>query len=128
VARDGRSARALPWRPARPLVGLTKSGRSAERRKQRLRGSWRRADVELLAPTAASPTATAFFDVANDFRAPHCRLPRGVACRQGPLEGIWCLDPEEGLARAGEQIERVLAEHDDLSDDAFRAHLDRWLA
>ena len=49
--------------------------------------------------------------------------------RQGLLEGIWCLDPEEGLsAGQAQEIDRVLATHHDLSDDAFVAeHLEPWL-
>ena len=88
------------------------------------------ADVELLAlDSRVTDCNSAFFDVANDFRGCIAGCHE-VLRRQGLLEGIWCLDPEEGLGPGqAAQIERVLAEHDDLSDDAFvRAHLDRWLA
>ena len=49
--------------------------------------------------------------------------------RQGLLEGIWCLDPHEGLSPGqAAQIDRVQAEHRDLCDDDFvAANLDRWL-
>jgi hypothetical protein len=46
------------------------------------------------------------------------------------LEGIWCLDPAEGLSpgQMGE-IDRVCNEHADLADDAFvAARLPKWLA
>jgi hypothetical protein len=53
-----------------------------------------------------------------------------VLRRQGLLEGIWCLDPKEGLSpRQAAAIDRVLREHADLSDDDFvAAHRARWLA
>ena len=50
--------------------------------------------------------------------------------RQGLLEGIWCLDPDEGLGagQAGE-LDRVTQASPDLTDDDFiAANLDRWLA
>ena len=50
--------------------------------------------------------------------------------RQGLLEGIWCLDPAEGLSPGqAAEIDRVCATHADLADDDFvRANLERWLA
>ena len=62
---------------------------------------------------------SAFFDVAHDFAGciPGCHE---VLRRQGLLEGIWCLDPEETLSPGqAEEIDRVCREHADLSDDAF---------
>ena len=38
---------------------------------------------------------SAFFDVANDFRGCIAGCHE-VLRRQGLLEGIWCLDPDEG--------------------------------
>ena len=72
---------------------------------------------------------SAFFDVANNFRG--CIVGcHEVLRRQGLLEGIWCLDPAEGLSAGQiEEIDRVCREHVDLSDDAFVAeHLQKWLA
>lgn len=72
---------------------------------------------------------SAFFDVANDFAGciPGCHE---VLRRQGLLEGIWCLDPDETLSPGqAAQIDRVYREHADLADDSFvAAHLQRWLA
>ncbi|HKQ27779.1 MAG TPA: dihydrodipicolinate synthase family protein [Burkholderiales bacterium] len=72
---------------------------------------------------------SAFFDVAHDFAGciPGCHE---VLRRQGLLEGIWCLDPNETLSPGqAEEIDRVYREHADLSDDAFvRANLERWLS
>ncbi len=71
----------------------------------------------------------AVFDVANDFRGVIAGCHE-VLRRQGLLEGIWCLDPEEGLGpgQAGE-ISRVSAAYPHLTDDDFvRANLARWLS
>ncbi|RZL63447.1 MAG: dihydrodipicolinate synthase family protein [Variovorax sp.] len=71
----------------------------------------------------------AFFDVANNFHGCIAGCHE-VLRRQGLLEGIWCLDPEEGLGRGqADEIDRVYRLHGDLGDDAFvKANLDRWLA
>ena len=71
----------------------------------------------------------ALFDVANGFAGCIAGCHE-VLRRQGLLQGIWCLDPEEGLSPGqAEQLTRVCAEHADLTDDAFvREHLARWLA
>ena len=71
---------------------------------------------------------SAFFDVANDFRGCIAGCHE-VLRRQGLLDGIWCLDPHEGLSPGqAREIDRVLANHADLSDDAFvAANLHRWL-
>ena len=52
-----------------------------------------------------------------------------VLRRQGLLEGIWCLNPEEGLSPGqAEEIDRVYAAYPHLNDDVFVAeHLDAWL-
>ena len=49
----------------------------------------------------------AFFDVAHDFRGCIAGLHE-VLRRQGLLEGVWCLDPDEGLSPGQlEEIDRV---------------------
>lgn len=72
---------------------------------------------------------SAFFDVANDFHGCIAGCHE-ILRRQGLLEGIWCLDPNEGLSPGQkEEIDRVCAQHADLADDAFvKAGLSRWLA
>jgi len=72
---------------------------------------------------------SAFFDVANDFHGCIAGCHE-VLRRQGLLEGIWCLDPAEGLSPGQrDEIERVCRAHADLADDAFvAANLERWLA
>lgn len=72
---------------------------------------------------------SAFFDAANGFAGCIAGCHE-VLRRQGLLEGIWCLDPHEGLSPGqAAEIDRVLAAYPELSDDAFvRANRDRWLA
>jgi len=71
----------------------------------------------------------AFFDVANDFHGCIAGCHE-ILRRQGLLEGIWCLDPAEGLSPGQiQEIDRVCNAHADLSDDDFvAANLAKWLA
>lgn len=71
---------------------------------------------------------SAFFDVANNFHGCIAGCHE-VLRRQGLLDGIWCLDPHEGLSPGqSAEIDRVLREHGDLSDNTFVAeNLERWL-
>ncbi|MXX15161.1 MAG: dihydrodipicolinate synthase family protein [Gemmatimonadetes bacterium] len=70
----------------------------------------------------------ALFDVANDFHGCIAGVHE-VLRRQGLLEGVWCLNPEEGLSPGQmEEIDRVYAAYPHLNDDDFVAeHLDAWL-
>jgi dihydrodipicolinate synthase/N-acetylneuraminate lyase len=70
----------------------------------------------------------AFFDAANGFRGCIAGLHE-ILRRQGLLDGIWCLDPEEGLSPGqAEEIDRVQRAYPHLNDDAFVAeHRDTWL-
>jgi hypothetical protein len=72
---------------------------------------------------------SAFFDVANNFHGCIAGCHE-VLRRQGLMEGIWCLDPVEGLSGGQlKEIDRVTNEHADLSDDDFvAANLQKWLA
>ena len=68
------------------------------------------------------------FDVANQFAG--C-IPgiHEILRRQGLLEGIWCLDPNENLSpgQSGE-IDRICRAYPHLTDDEFvKENLDRWL-
>lgn len=71
----------------------------------------------------------AFFDVANDFRGCIAGVHE-VLRRQGLLDGIWCLDPQESLSPGqSAEIDRVTSAYPWLNDDAFvQSNLDRWLA
>jgi hypothetical protein len=72
---------------------------------------------------------SAIFDVANDFHGVICGCHE-ILRRQGLLEGIWCLEPNESLGPGQkEEIDRVCAAYPHLTDDAFvRANVARWLA
>jgi len=102
--------------------------RTAVQLLERIQGA-RVVDEDLLALDArVTDCNSAFFDVANGFAGciPGCHE---VLRRQGLLEGIWCLDPREGLSPGqADEIERVCRDHADLSDNDFvRANLARWL-
>ena len=71
----------------------------------------------------------AFFDAAHGFAGCIAGLNE-VLRRQGLLEGIWCLDPNEGLSPGQtEEIERVYRAYPHLNDDDFvTRHRDEWLS
>ena len=86
-------------------------------------------DADLLAlDSRVTDCNSAFFDVANSFAGciPGCHE---VLRRQGLLERIDCLDPNEKLSPGqAAEIDRVGREHAALCDDAFvAANLARWL-
>jgi len=70
----------------------------------------------------------AVFDPAHGFAGVIAGVHE-VLRQQGLLEGIWCLDPAEGLSPGqAEEIERVRLAYPHLNDDAFIAeHRDGWL-
>mgnify|MGYP001262177258 CR=1 FL=1 len=71
----------------------------------------------------------ALFDVANAFHGCIAGIHE-VLRRQGLLEGIWCLDPDEGLSPGqAEELDRVCRAYPHLTDDTFvAAHRDAWLS
>lgn len=87
-----------------------------------------RMDASLLTLAAQITDANAvFFDAAHKFAG--C-IPgvHEVLHRQGLMEGIWCLNPEEVLSTGqSEEIDRIYRMYPHLHDDAFvRANLDKW--
>ena len=87
-------------------------------------------DTELLSlDSKITDCNSAFFDVAHEFAGciPGCHE---VLRRQGLLEGIWCLDPQETLSPGqSAEIDRVHADYPELNDDDFvREHLGQWLS
>lgn len=70
----------------------------------------------------------AIFDAANQFAG--C-IPgiHEILRRQGLLEGVWTLNPNEGLSPGqSEAIDRVCRAYPSLNDDRFvEENLDRWL-
>jgi hypothetical protein len=86
--------------------------------------------AELLALDAAvTDTNAAIFDAANDFHGVIAGCHE-ILRRQGLLEGIWCLDPSEGLGPGqAAELDRVCRRYPHLTDDSFvRANLECWLA
>ena len=71
----------------------------------------------------------AVFDAANNFRGCIVGIHE-ILRRQGLLEGIWTLNPNEGLAPAQKrEIDRIYTSYPELADDAFVAeNLFRWLS
>jgi dihydrodipicolinate synthase/N-acetylneuraminate lyase len=87
-------------------------------------------DSEILAlDSKVTDANSAFFDVAHDFAGCIAGCHE-VLRRQGLLEGIWCLDPREGLSPGqAEEIDRVCAAYPEMNDDAFvRENLSKWLS
>lgn len=86
------------------------------------------ADLPRLAVQVTDCNA-AFFDAANGFKGCIAGIHE-VLRRQGLLEGIWCLDPNETLSPGqAEEIDRVIRSYPHLNDDAFVAeHLHEWLS
>ena len=85
--------------------------------------------ADLLARAMSLTDANAaVFDSANAFHGVIAGVHE-VLRRQGLLEGTWCLDPAEGLSPGqAEELERVIREHPELTDDEFvAAHLSEWL-
>ncbi len=85
---------------------------------------------ELLALDAqVTEMNAAVFDVAHRFQGVIAGCHE-VLRRQGLLEGIWCLDAEEGLSPGQAELITAVAErYPHLTDDGFvRDNLHRWLS
>jgi hypothetical protein len=87
------------------------------------------ADELLALDSQVTDCNAAIFDVANNFHGVIAGCHE-ILRRQGLIEGIWCLDPEETLGPGQmAEIDRVYAAYPHLNDDSFvRANLERWLA
>jgi hypothetical protein len=86
--------------------------------------------VEMLRRAAAvTDCNAAFFDTAHNFAG--C-IPgiHEILRRQGLLDGLWCLDPQETLSLGQkEEIDRIYAAYPDLNDDRFvEEHRQEWLS
>jgi hypothetical protein len=88
------------------------------------------APLDLLAlDSQVTDCNAALFDVAHDFHGCIAGCHE-VLRRQGLLQGIWCLDPGEGLSPGqAAELDRVRRDYPHLTDDAFVAeHRERWLS
>ena len=81
-----------------------------------------------LATVPTTDANAAVFDAANGFAGCIAGIHE-VLRRQGLLEGIWCLDPEETLGPGqADEITRVYRLYPQLNDDDFVAqHREEWL-
>jgi hypothetical protein len=106
----------------RKAVELLNQCHAVVRERDGLPGELLRRSVEVTDCNAA------FFDAANGFAGCIAGLHE-VLRRQGLLEGIWCLDPQEGLGPGqAEEIDRVYRAYPHLNDDEFVAeYRDEWL-
>lgn len=70
----------------------------------------------------------AFFDTKHNFKGCIAGIHE-VLRRQGLLEGIWCLDPNETLSIGqSAEIDRVYGDYPELNDDLFvQANLEKWI-
>ncbi|MFW5433948.1 dihydrodipicolinate synthase family protein [Paenibacillus apiarius] len=70
----------------------------------------------------------AVFDTANGFKGCIAGIHE-VLFRQGLLDGIWCLNEEEGLSPGqAEELDRIYRDYPHLTDDEFVGeHLSAWL-
>jgi dihydrodipicolinate synthase/N-acetylneuraminate lyase len=96
---------------------------------KRAREGDRAALADLVAKAADLTDANAaLFDPSHDFAGCIAGVHE-VLRRQGLLEGIWCLNPDETLSPGqADEIDRVIRTHPWLTDDDFVAeHLDDWL-
>jgi dihydrodipicolinate synthase/N-acetylneuraminate lyase len=77
---------------------------------------------------ATTDANAALFDVANNFAGCIAGIHE-VLRRQGLLEGIWCLSPDEALSPGQVlAIDRIYRLYPELNDDDFVAqHRDDWL-
>ncbi len=90
----------------------------------------RQVTPELLALDAqVTDCNAALFDVAHEFHGCIAGCHE-VLRRQGLLQGIWCLDPAEGLSPGqAAELSRVQRDYPHLVDDDFVAeNVERWLA
>jgi dihydrodipicolinate synthase/N-acetylneuraminate lyase len=87
-----------------------------------LNGGW------LTRAAALTDANGALFDVHHAFAGCIAGLHE-ILRRQRLMEGIWCLDPNEGLSEGQlEEIDRVVRVHPELADDDFvAANIDEWM-
>ena len=86
-------------------------------------------DVSVMPERVEVAVVAHVFDVAHDFGGCIAGCHE-VLRRQGILQGIWCLDPKEGLSPGqAAELSRVQRDYPHLVDDDFvKANLERWLA
>lgn len=106
---------------AKKAVGLLDEIKKAKTSNDLLSREWLTKNIDVTDSNAA------FFDSKNNFKGCIAGLHE-VLRRQGLLEGIWCLNPNEGLSTGQlEEINRVYSNYPDLNDDDFiKSNIDSW--
>lgn len=106
----------------RQAVELLKACQETVRSGGPIPPAWLQRAVEVTEANAA------VFDVAHQFAGCIAGVHE-VLRRQGLLEGIWCLDPQETLSPGqSEELDRIYRLYPHLTDDAFVAeHREAWL-
>ncbi|MEQ8878909.1 MAG: dihydrodipicolinate synthase family protein [Cyclobacteriaceae bacterium] len=97
---------------------------------KKIKSTGSKLDKELLTRNInITDSNSAFFDTKNAFRGCIAGIHE-VLKRQGLLEGIWCLNPEETLSPGqAEEIDRVYRDYPELHDDDFiKAHMETWIS
>ncbi|MBV6639257.1 MAG: dihydrodipicolinate synthase family protein [Cyclobacteriaceae bacterium] len=97
---------------------------------KKVKASGQAFDKELLTRNInITDSNSAFFDTKNAFRGCIAGIHE-VLKRQGLLEGIWCLNPEETLSPGqSEEISRVYRDYPELNDDDFiKANIETWIS
>ncbi len=102
-------------------VELLKQIKIAKQTGDMLNRSWLTKNIEV------TDTNAAFFDTKNNFAGCIAGLHE-VLRRQGLLEGIWCLNPDETLSPGQlEEINRVYRDYPELNDDEFvKQNIELW--
>jgi hypothetical protein len=102
-------------------VELLKQIKIAKQTGDMLHRSWLTKNIEV------TDTNAAFFDTKNNFAGCIAGLHE-VLRRQGLLEGIWCLNPDETLSPGQlEEINRVYRGYPELNDDEFvKQNIELW--
>lgn len=106
---------------AKKAVDLLDEIKKAKKTNESLSRDWLTRNISVTDSNAA------FFDSKNNFKGCIAGLHE-VLRRQGLLQDIWCLNPEEGLSTGQlEEINRVYKDYPDLNDDDFiKSNIDSW--
>jgi hypothetical protein len=98
---------------AQKAVDLLEEIKKTKKSSDSLSREWLTKNIDVTDSNAA------FFDSKNNFNGCIAGLHE-VLRRQGLLQGIWCLNPDEGLSAGQlEEIDRVYSNYPGLNDDDF---------
>jgi len=106
---------------AKKAVDLLEEIKKAKKSNDSLSRDWLTKNIDITDSNAA------FFDSKNNFKGCIAGLHE-ILRRQGLLQGIWCLNPDEGLSTGQlEEIDRVYIDYPELNDDDFvKNNIETW--